>query len=79
MYNPSLRQEARYEPASVIPINKDTSLLDWLAATHRLIPRETQESEDLLEEDIEISELMDVDDHVYDDLDDDDDLDLDED
>ncbi|HAC64280.1 MAG TPA: hypothetical protein DCF68_12250 [Cyanothece sp. UBA12306] len=76
MNNPSLRQEPRYEPAAVIPVKNDTSLLDWLEATNRLIPRESQESTNPLEEDEEISELMDVDDG-YDD--DDDDLELDDD
>ncbi|BFM39992.1 DUF3134 domain-containing protein [Synechocystis sp. LKSZ1] len=76
-YNPSVRQEPRYEPAAVLPITRDTSLLDWLQATNRLIPREPLEesSLDLLEEEVDITELMDGDDHLYDD-DGDDDLDL---
>lgn len=76
MYNPSVRQEPRYEPAAVIPVNRDASILDWLAATGRLIPRDKEEKEDLSDEDVDLSDLMDVDDHGYDD--DDDDLDLDE-
>ncbi|ACK68288.1 conserved hypothetical protein [Rippkaea orientalis PCC 8801] len=76
-YNPSLRQEPRYEPAAVIPVKHDFALLDWLESTNRLISREIEESSHLLSEDEEISELMDVDD-TYDD-DDDDDIDLDED
>ncbi|MGK7873120.1 MAG: DUF3134 domain-containing protein [Xenococcaceae cyanobacterium] len=67
MYNPSLRQEPRYEPAAVIPLKQESSLLDWLKANDRLIPRESRESEDKLEDDVEISELIEVDDHVYDD------------
>lgn len=77
MYNPSVRQELRYEPAAVIPVKHDSSLLDWLEATNRLIPREQEESKTPLEEDEEISELMDVDDG-YDD-DDDNDITLDDD
>lgn len=77
MYNPSVRQEPRYEPAAVIPVKHDSSLLDWLEATNRLIPREQEESKTPLEEDEEISELMDVDDG-YDD-DDDNDITLDDD
>lgn len=77
MYNPSLRQEPRYEPAVVIPVKYDSSILDWLKANDRLIPREREDSRSPLKEDEEISELMDVDDS-YDD-DDDDDIDLDED
>lgn len=60
MNNPSLRQEPRYEPASVIPLKQDGSLLDWLEANNRLMPRETleSESEKYLEEDEEIAQLM---------------------
>lgn len=75
MYNPSLRQEPRYEPAVVIPVKYDSSILDWLEANDRLIPREQEEAKSTLKEDEEISELMDVDDGY----DDDDDIDLDED
>ena len=67
MYNPSLRQEARYEPAAVIPLKNESSLLDWLEAHGRLIPRDHQDLGNQLEDDEEISELMDVDDHVYED------------
>ena len=60
MNNPSLRQEPRYEPASVIPLKQDTSLLDWLEANNRLMPKEAPESENekYLEEDEEIAQLM---------------------
>jgi Protein of unknown function (DUF3134) len=37
---PSLHQEPRYEPAVVIPLKQEISLLDWLKANNRLIPRE---------------------------------------
>ncbi|MCW6035925.1 DUF3134 domain-containing protein [Spirulina subsalsa FACHB-351] len=78
MQNPALRQEPRYEPASVIPLKRDGSLLDWLEKEGRLLPREPLE--DVFEEedsDEEIAELMDVDDRDFDD-DDDDLIDLDE-
>jgi hypothetical protein len=60
MNNPSLRQEPRYEPATVIPLKQDTSLLDWLEANNRLMPPESPESENekYLEEDEEIAQLM---------------------
>lgn len=77
MYNPSLRREPRYEPASVISLKKDPSLIDWLAANNRLIFRDREDKEDTLDEDLEMSELMDVDDSIYDD--DDDDIELDDD
>jgi hypothetical protein len=81
MHNPSLRQEPRYEPASVIPLKKDSSLIDWLEATGRLIKRETVEEteEAAAEDDIGIEDFMDVDDGIYDDDDDDIELDIDED
>lgn len=79
--NPALTQELRYEPAQVIPLKQETSLLDWLESNNRLIPRETTSPVDdsSSEEDEEISELMDADDSDYDgdyDSDDDDDEDL---
>ena len=76
MYNPSLSREPRYEPAAVIPVKQDSSILNWLEATNRLIPREHEESKTSLEEDAEISDLIEVDDS-YDD--DDDSLSLDDD
>ena len=66
MYNPSLRRQPRYEPAAVISLNQESSLLDWLKANNRLIPRESLDKETPLEEDEEISELMDGDSHLYD-------------
>jgi hypothetical protein len=38
---PSLHQEPRYEPAVVIPLKQEISLLDWLKANNRLIARES--------------------------------------
>ncbi len=59
MKNPALNQEIRYEPASVIPLKQESSLLDWLKANNRLIPREPKEKESLDNaEDPEIDELM---------------------
>lgn len=43
--NPALSQEPRYEPAIVIPLKQEASLLDWLEANNRLLPREPQEKE----------------------------------
>ncbi len=51
MKNPALLQEARYEPAIVIPLKQEASLLDWLKASGRLIPREPVERENLSSED----------------------------
>jgi len=73
MLNSSLREEPRSARAAVIPSRNETSLLDWLQSNNRLIARDQQEPEYLLEEEEEISGLMDVDDVTYD-IDDDDDL-----
>ena len=76
MKNPSLRQEPRYAPASVIALEQTTSLLEWLEDNGRIIYREKKE-EDLIDEmvdDQELSELMD-DDGFEEDDDDSDDLD----
>ena len=35
--NPSLRQLPRHDPAELIPSRDDTSILDWLQSTGRLI------------------------------------------
>ena len=71
MQNPSLRQEPRYEPARVIPVNKDSSIIEWLERTGRLIPREKEERELILEDELELSEFMDSDDTYDIDIDDD--------
>jgi Protein of unknown function (DUF3134) len=70
--NPALREEPRQDPAEVIPFREESSILDWLERTGRLIARDVVE-EPLLEADEEISELMGVDDPY--DVDDDDLLD----
>lgn len=56
--NPALSQEPRYEPAIVIPLKQDTSLLDWLKANDRLIPREPTEQESLDAAQDDVSELL---------------------
>jgi hypothetical protein len=71
-YNPSLSQEPRYEPAAVIPVKEDTSLVDWLKATNRLIPREKVEDEDKSTEDVDLADFIDSDDSGYEDSDDND-------
>ncbi|WP_019507964.1 DUF3134 domain-containing protein [Pleurocapsa sp. PCC 7319] len=69
--NPALVQEPRYEPAIVIPLKQEASLLDWLKANNRLIPREAIESEKIKADD-DLDVLMDAeDDDFVDDTDDD--------
>lgn len=59
MSNPALRQEPRYEPAVVIPIKQEHSLLEWLESNNRMIPRESLETDsDSDNEDIEVQDLM---------------------
>ena len=41
MKNRALRTEPRYEPARVIPVKKEMSLMEWLEQNNRIIPRET--------------------------------------
>ena len=62
--NPALVQEPRYEPAIVIPLKQEASLLDWLKANDRLIAREPSEQVAIVntEDDLELESLMDTDD-----------------
>lgn len=81
MYNPSLSQEPRYEPASVIPVKKDSSLIGWLAATGRLIQRDIVEVKKTpdVDEELEISDFINSDDALYEDDEMEMDLEIDED
>lgn len=72
MYSPGLRQEPRHEPAAVIPVKQEASLLDWLESSGRLIARDNQEESLLDGGQEEIEGLMGSDDSSYDDLEDDD-------
>lgn len=58
MKNPALNQEPRYEPAIVIPLKQEASLIDWLKANNRLIARESLEKDNYNGDDPEIDELM---------------------
>ncbi len=74
IYNPSLREEPIDQPAAVIPLKQETSILDWLEATGRLLARAEDDLGGYLDEDEEIDQLMGSDDIVYgDDIADDDD------
>ena len=72
VYNPSLREEPIDQPAAVIPIKHETSILDWLESSGRLLARDDQEADSYLDDEEEIDQLMGSDEMVYD-LDDDDD------
>lgn len=71
MYNPSLREESREQLAPVISVQRETSVLEWLETTNRLLARDPSEKESGDDEE-EITELMGVDDNDYDDEEDDD-------
>ncbi len=64
MKNPALIQEPRYEPAVVIPLKQEASLLDWLKANNRLIPRDTTEPDTVKAED-DLEALIDSDDDDF--------------
>ena len=70
MRNSALREEPRDQRAAVIPVKNESSLLDWLESSGRLIARDQQEPE-YSDDEEEIAGLMDPDDMSYD-LDDDD-------
>jgi Protein of unknown function (DUF3134) len=41
--NPALKQQPRYEPAPVIAVQRNTSILEWLEAQGRLIERDDRD------------------------------------
>lgn len=75
-YNPSLREEPRDQRAAVIPIQQESSILDWLEKSGRLLAREVQEVEVGTPEDVDdINQFISEDDNSFDLDDDNDDLD----
>ncbi|MBC7823729.1 MAG: DUF3134 domain-containing protein [Candidatus Parcubacteria bacterium] len=76
VYNPSLREEPRDQRAAVIPVQQESSILDWLEKSGRLLAREVQEVEVGVTEDVDdINQFISEDDNSFDLDDDDDDLD----
>ena len=71
MNNPSLHQEPRYEPAAVIPLKQEASLIDWLKANNRLIPRDSAEVVFDAAEDDGLEDFIDTEGDYEDDFDDD--------
>lgn len=79
MLNSPLREEPRNQRAAVIPSKQETSLLDWLETSGRIIARNVHEP-DFSDEEEEISEFLGGDDGIADlDYDDDDDIKIGED
>ena len=67
LYNPSLLLIPRHEPADVISAQRDSSLVDWLESSGKMLPRDPVESDKYTEEEEEISALIAVDDSFHDD------------
>lgn len=63
--NRALQIQIRYEPAPVIPLKQEGSLLEWLDANNRIIYREEKASSVLPVEEEEF-DLIDGDDSDYD-------------
>jgi hypothetical protein len=63
--NPSLTQTPRHQIADVIPLEHETSILDWLERSGRLLDR-TNVEEDPVDPEEEIAELIEND-NKYDD------------
>lgn len=76
--NPALHQVPRNQPAGVIPLQRDASILGWLEGTGRMLARDVQDF-DYREDGEEITDLMAGEDNSFEADDDDDDaLDLDD-
>ncbi|HEY9705948.1 MAG TPA: DUF3134 domain-containing protein [Allocoleopsis sp.] len=67
--NPALREEPRYDPAAVIPLQQEASILNWLEKKGRLMARDhSTNDEQLIDNDDDIGDIMGVDDALdYDD------------
>ena len=65
MDNPALRQEPRYEPAAILPRGEKISIVDWLKATDRFLPRVEQQAKAEVKVHTDIPELMDGDEEFY--------------
>ncbi|HLO86559.1 MAG TPA: DUF3134 domain-containing protein [Nostocaceae cyanobacterium] len=75
MLNSPLREVPRNQRASVIPIKQETSILDWLQSSGRLIARDVHEPDFSDEQEEEISDFLGGEDGIGDlDYDDDDDI-----
>ncbi|NET00779.1 MAG: DUF3134 domain-containing protein [Sphaerospermopsis sp. SIO1G2] len=78
MLNSPLTEYPRNRRATVIPARQDSSILDWLEGSGRLIPRNISES-DISQPETEISDFLGAEDGIADIDYDDDNTSLDED
>ena len=67
MNNPSLREAPRSQPAEVIPVNRESSLIEWLEATGRMNPLESNDddTEYIPEDEVDMGGVMDNDSDRY--------------
>ncbi|MBW4633466.1 MAG: DUF3134 domain-containing protein [Iphinoe sp. HA4291-MV1] len=74
MLNSPLHEVPRNQRAAVIPLKQESSLLDWLQSSGRLIARDVHEP-DFVEDEEEISEFLSTEDGIGEyDFDDDDEI-----
>ena len=71
MKNPALRSEVRYEPAQVIQLKENQSILEWLEERGRLIPREpipskldSKDEEEVYDEIMNDEQILEEEDHT---------------
>ncbi len=69
MKNPALRSEIRYEPATVVPLHENVSIVEWLEQKGRFRDSPTDETSKLesKEEKEEIYDDLMVDDSIHED------------
>ncbi len=73
--NPALKQQPRYEPAPVIAVERNTSILEWLEAQGRLIERDDRDPAVSALDQPNLEEELFDDDHSFQEDDDSDDVD----
>lgn len=73
--NPALKQQPRYEPAPVIAVERNTSILEWLEAQGRLIERDDRDPAVSALDQPNLEEELFDDDHSFQEEDDSDDVD----
>ena len=73
--NPALKQQPRYEPAPVIAVQRNTSILEWLESQGRLIDRDERDPAVSALDRSNLDEELFEDDRAYQEEDDSDDAD----
>jgi Protein of unknown function (DUF3134) len=73
--NPALKQQPRYEPAPVIAVQRNTSILEWLESQGRLIDRDERDPAISALDQPNLDEELFEDDRAYQEEDDSDDSD----